>query len=105
LVVELSYGHRFFLADLRPEQHIQQVLRSQILDWLVARALDGDRPNEEFFLRGNRYLKRSAVAGHVEYRGSDDRRLPDHANLRRPRGQEKSLNLMILVDDTAVLRS
>src|SRR5258708_32629703 len=103
LVIELYKGYRLFLANFRPEQRIQKVLRPQILDGLATGALHGHRPNEELILRRNRNPKRFTVAGHIEHRGSDHRRLPDHANLRRPRRQDKCLNLMILIDDTAIL--
>ena len=105
LVVELPQRHGFFLADFRPEQGVQKVLRPQILDGLAAGPLDGHRPNEELFLRRNRNPKGFAVAGHVEDCSSNHRRLPDHANLCGPCCQKKGLNFMILIDDTAILRS
>src|SRR2546422_1225638 len=97
------YTTLFRSPDFRPEQRIQQVLRPQILNGLAAGALDGHRSNEEFVLRRDRNAKRVAVAGHVEHRCSDHRRLPDHANLRWPSRQKERLNLMILIDDTAIL--
>src|SRR2546422_11529108 len=73
------YTTLFRSPDFRPEQRIQQVLWPQILNGLAAGALDGHRSNEEFVLRRDRNAKRVAVAGHVEYRCSDHRRLPDRS--------------------------
>src|SRR5258708_34619157 len=92
-VVELSQGPGFFLAELRPEQRIREVLRPQILDGLAARMLGGHCPDEEFLLRGNRHLKHNAVAGHVEDARSDHGRLPAHPNVRSPPGQQRSISL------------
>src|SRR6266478_6645806 len=82
LVVELLEKHTFFFADLRPEQRIDQVLRTEILDRLFADALYGYRADEKFVFRRDRDAKDVAVAGHVKNRGADHRRLADHADLR-----------------------
>src|SRR5260370_16506281 len=66
LVVELLEKHTFFFADLGPEQRLDQVLRTEILDRLFADALYGYRADEKFVFRRDRDAKDVAVAAHLK---------------------------------------
>src|SRR5207302_8657739 len=47
-VIEFLEEHAFFLVDLGPQQGVEQVLRTEVLDRLVAVPLRRHRANQKF---------------------------------------------------------
>src|SRR4029077_12407151 len=104
-IIELLKKHNFFFADLGPQQSVEQMLRAQVLNRLVAGTLQGNRTDKKFVFRGNVHAKAFIVAGHVKDRLTNDWRLANHADLRGTLGKKKSLYLVVLLDDAAVFRA
>ncbi len=78
------------------------MLRPQIFNRFLRRALQVGRPDQKLVLGRNKDAKHFAVAGHIENILGQHRRLPDDANLRRLRRQNKAADVVILLDQPAV---
>ena len=103
-IVELLEQHGFlFLQDFGPEQRVQQMLRAQILNpgLLLLNSLSHITHKELVFGR-HRNAECFAVAGHVEHRRADHRRLPDYANACGSRREQKRFDLVIFLDDPTI---
>src|SRR4029077_2402792 len=87
------------------QQSVEQMLRAQVLNRLVAGTLQGNRTDKKFVFRGNVHAKAFIVAGHVKDRLTNDWSLANHADLRGTLGKKKSLYLVVLLDDAAVFRA
>ena len=81
------------------------MLWPEILDGFGTVSFVCHRANEEFVLCRNRHTEGLSIAGHIEYRFSDHRRLPDDANFRRALRQQKGFHFVILIDDPAIFRT
>jgi hypothetical protein len=81
------------------------VLRAKIFDGLAALFFESHRADDEFIFRRDRHFEVLPIAGHIKNGGADHRRLSDHANVPRTRGQQERFDLVILLNDAAVFRT
>ena len=102
LIIEFFEQRHFFLANFRPKQRIDEMLRAKIFDGLGARTIERNGPDEEFILRRNGDFEIAAVAGHVEHGFADNGNLANHADIVRARGEQEGFYFVIFADDPGV---
>ena len=104
LVIGFFEQRHFFLANFRPQQRFDEMLRAKIFDGLVTCMIQGNGSHEEFILRRNGDFEIAAVAGHVEHGGPHNGNLTNHTDIVRARGQQEGFYFVILVDDPGIGR-